>query len=69
MSSLLFWIPQCAQLHPPSLTGFFWQIPKPSQAPKHSLHSENVWVMFGYKSLLKLWQWKREEEEAAMISY
>ena len=54
MSSLAFPIPQYARLHPPSLTGFFWQISKASQAPKHSLHSENVLVVFGYKSPLKV---------------
>ena len=54
MSSLTFRIPQYVRLHPPSLTSFFWQIPKASQAPKHSLHSKKVWVVFGYKSPLKV---------------
>ena len=40
LSSLAYRIPQYARLHPPSLTGFFWQFPKASQAPKHSLHFE-----------------------------
>ena len=43
MSSLAFRIPQYAQLHPPSLIGFFWQFLKASQVPTHSLHSEKVW--------------------------
>ena len=68
MSCPTFRIPQYARLHPPSLTGFFWQIPKTSQALKHSLHFENVWVVFGYKYPLKVWQWEKEGEEARMIS-
>ena len=43
-----------SMLHPPSFTGFFWQFPKASQAPKHSLHFEKVWVVFGYKSPFKV---------------
>ena len=69
MYSLVFWILQYARLHPPSLIGFFWQILKASQTLKHSLHFENVWVVFGYKSPLKVWQWEREGEETTMISY
>ena len=40
MSSLTFRILQYVRLHPPSLTGFFWQISKSFQVPKHSLQSE-----------------------------
>ena len=67
MSSLTFRIPQYARLHPPSLIGFFCQIPKTSQAPKHSLYFENVWVVFGYKSHLNVRQWERTGENAIMI--
>ena len=43
--------------------------PQSVPSPKHFLHSENVWVVFGYKSPLKVLQWKREREEARMISH
>ena len=58
---------QYAWLHSPSHTGFFWEIHKASLALKHSLHYENMWVVFEYKSPLKVWQWEREGEEARMI--
>ena len=69
MFCLAFRIPQYAWLYSPSLIGFFWQIPKAFQTPKYSLHSKKVWVVFEYKSPLKVWQWEREGEEARMISH
>ena len=53
-SSLVIQIPQFCSIAPPSLTGFFWQIPNTSQTPKNSLHFEYVWVGFGYKSPFKI---------------
>ena len=58
-----------ARLHPPSLTSFFWQISKASQVPKYSLSLNWVWVVFGYKSPLKVWQWERDGEKVTMISH
>ena len=43
--------------------------PQSFPSPKHFVHSENVWVLFGYKSPLKVLQWEREREEAKMISH
>ena len=56
LSSLAIRIPQYARLHLPSLTGFFWQISKASQTPKHSLHFEVgcVWVQISSQCLIIL---------------
>ena len=36
---------------------------------QNTLHTEKMWVVLGYKSPLKVWQWEREGEEATKISH
>ena len=52
-------------LHPPTLASSNAS----QQYQKHSQHSEKVWIVFEYKSPLKVWQWERDGEEATMISH
>ena len=55
MFSLTLRIPQYSRLHPPNLTGFFWQISKTSQVPKTLFtfwkYVSYVWIQISFQGV------------------
>ena len=65
MSCLALRIPQqapCCICHP-------WHLSMLPSNTKNTYYVEKVWIVFGYKSPLKVWQLGREGEEIRMISH